>query len=85
MGDYASNLVGSDTNADMDAFVNDRSTGATQRVSVSSAGHQGNASRLPVRSPQGAVLLGRMPSTTGRTLHQVGREPPRGRFNNQAW
>ncbi|MBI2899935.1 MAG: PD40 domain-containing protein [Planctomycetes bacterium] len=35
---WASNLVAGDTNADADVFVHDRQTGATTRVSVSSAG-----------------------------------------------
>jgi hypothetical protein len=39
----ASNLVAEDTNGVQDAFVHDRQTGATERVSVSSAGEQGNA------------------------------------------
>jgi Tol biopolymer transport system component len=39
----ASNLVPADTNADLDAFVHDRQTGITTRVSVDSSGAQGNA------------------------------------------
>ena len=39
----ATNLVSaSDTNSDWDAFVHDRQTGTTERVSVNSAGVQGN-------------------------------------------
>ena len=38
----ASNLVSGDTNGYRDAFVHDRQTGATERVSVSSAGAQGD-------------------------------------------
>jgi Tol biopolymer transport system component len=38
----ATNLVASDTNAVADVFVHDRQTGATERVSVSSAGAEGN-------------------------------------------
>src|SRR5918996_825126 len=38
----ASNLVAGDTNLTEDVFVHDRATGATERVSVDSAGHQGN-------------------------------------------
>jgi Tol biopolymer transport system component len=38
----ATNLVPGDTNADADIFVHDRQTGATVRVSVDSAGVQGN-------------------------------------------
>jgi Tol biopolymer transport system component len=46
----ASNLVSGDTNNAMDVFVHDRSTLETQRVSVSSAGAQGNGV-----SAQGAI------------------------------
>ena len=38
----ASNLVGGDTNGQSDAFVRDRSTGQTSRVSVATDGTQGN-------------------------------------------
>lgn len=38
---YASNLVAGDTNAEADVFVHDRSTGVTERVSVSSIGAEG--------------------------------------------
>src|SRR5439155_4265113 len=38
----ASNLVSGDTNGVSDVFVHDRQTGTTQRVSVDSAGGQGN-------------------------------------------
>ena len=38
----ASNLVSGDTNGVYDAFVHDRQAGTTERVSVSSAGEQGN-------------------------------------------
>src|SRR3990170_6753099 len=38
----ATNLVAGDTNADDDVFVRDRQTGVTVRVSVDSAGAQGN-------------------------------------------
>jgi Tol biopolymer transport system component len=37
----ASNLVLGDTNAYMDVFVHDRATGATERISISSEGEQG--------------------------------------------
>jgi tricorn protease-like protein len=40
---YATNLVGGDTNGTFDVFVHDRETGRTKRVSVSSAGTQGNS------------------------------------------
>jgi Tol biopolymer transport system component len=39
----ASNLVAGDTNGYHDVFVHDRLTGMTERVSVSSAGEQGDA------------------------------------------
>ncbi len=39
---YASNLVSGDTNGQLDVFVHDRQSGATERVSVDSAGAQGN-------------------------------------------
>ena len=38
----ASNLVPGDTNDADDVFVHDRETGTTERVSVASAGNQGN-------------------------------------------
>ncbi|HMJ00986.1 MAG TPA: hypothetical protein VK488_14210 [Gaiellaceae bacterium] len=38
----ATNLVSGDTNGTVDAFVHDRATGTTERVSVSTAGAQGN-------------------------------------------
>ncbi len=40
----AENLVPEDTNGDRDIFVHDRATGQTTRVSVDSAGSQGNGS-----------------------------------------
>jgi Tol biopolymer transport system component len=40
----STNLVPGDTNGAIDAFVKDRQTGAIERVSVSSAGEQANAS-----------------------------------------
>jgi Tol biopolymer transport system component len=39
---WASNLVGGDTNYDLDIFVRDRLLGTTERVSVASDGTQGN-------------------------------------------
>ena len=39
----ASNLVANDTNASPDVFVQDRSTGITERVSVDSSGGEGNS------------------------------------------
>ena len=38
----SNNLVAGDTNGFMDVFVHDRQTGVTERVSVDSAGNQGN-------------------------------------------
>src|SRR5438046_3037872 len=40
---YATNLVPGDTNGTGDVFVHDRQTGTTERVSVDSAGTQGNS------------------------------------------
>ncbi|MBA3868421.1 MAG: PD40 domain-containing protein [Anaerolineae bacterium] len=40
---FASNLVPGDTNTFADVFIRDRQTGITERVSVSSAGTQGNS------------------------------------------
>jgi Tol biopolymer transport system component len=39
----AANLVAGDTNAVVDAFVHDRQTGATERVSVANDGTQANS------------------------------------------
>ncbi|MEQ8764365.1 MAG: calcium-binding protein [Planctomycetota bacterium] len=39
---YATDLVPGDTNNALDAFVHDRNTGATIRISVDSSGNQGN-------------------------------------------
>ena len=53
----ASNLVSGDTNNAYDVFVHDRSTGATTRVSVDSAGLQGNAtSQSPTITPDGRYV-----------------------------
>jgi Tol biopolymer transport system component len=53
---FASNLVPDDTNIEVDIFVHDRQTGATERVSVDSAGNQGNAgSANPGSSVQPAI------------------------------
>ena len=50
----ASNLVPGDTNGHSDVFVRDRLTGTTERVSVSSAGEEGNdASSSPFISADG--------------------------------
>jgi Tol biopolymer transport system component len=42
----ASNLVSDDTNARHDVFVHDRDTGVTERMSVDSAGIQGNSDSI---------------------------------------
>ena len=42
LSSFASNLVGGDTNGALDVFVRDRETGTTTRVSVNSAGAEGN-------------------------------------------
>ena len=53
----ASNLVAGDTNVSADAFVHDRQTGITERVSVDSTGIQGNGdSRSPSVSADGKYL-----------------------------
>ncbi|MEX2158554.1 MAG: flexitail domain-containing putative surface protein [Dehalococcoidia bacterium] len=44
---YATNLVASDTNGVADALVRDRQSGTTERVSVDSAGNQGNNDSAP--------------------------------------
>ena len=54
---WASNLVPSDTNYSDDVFVHDRQTGATERVSVDSAGGQSNGdSGWPVISGDGRYV-----------------------------
>jgi Tol biopolymer transport system component len=53
----ASNLAPADTNGTWDAFVRDRLTGATERVSVSSSGAQGNSwSAYPSISADGRFV-----------------------------
>jgi len=53
----ASNLVPGDTNNSWDAFVHDRETHQTTRISVASDGAEGNAdSKLPVISANGAIV-----------------------------
>ncbi len=54
----AANLVTGDTNGVADVFVHDRGTGATERVSVSSSGVQGNANSLgPAISGDGRYVV----------------------------
>jgi len=53
----ASNLVAGDTNGVGDVFVHDRQTGITERVSVDSAGSEGNvSSTLPAISADGRYI-----------------------------
>ena len=53
----ADNLVPDDTNNSADIFVHDRKTGATERVSVDSAGNQGNGDSLgPAISADGRFV-----------------------------
>jgi extracellular elastinolytic metalloproteinase len=50
-------LVPGDANGVSDVFVHDRTTGATERISVSTAGREGNrASRLPAISADGRFV-----------------------------
>jgi Tol biopolymer transport system component len=54
----ASNLVPGDTNHRADIFVHDRTTGTTERVSVSGAGAEGNGgSRYPSISSDGHFVV----------------------------
>jgi len=56
-GSYASNLVPGDTNGNSDVFVHDRQTAGTTRVSVDSAGNQGNGpSESPAMSANGRYV-----------------------------
>ena len=54
----ATNLVPGDTNDDWDAFVHDRLTGETTRVSVNAFGEQGNRRSLwPIISADGCTVM----------------------------
>jgi Tol biopolymer transport system component len=56
-GSLAANLVPGDTNGTFDIFVHDQQTGTTGRVSVDSAGTQGNGrSALPTISADGRFV-----------------------------
>jgi Tol biopolymer transport system component len=60
----ATNLVGGDSNVSADIFVRDRKTGETRRVSVSSAGVQGdNSSNTPTISADGRYVAFRSLAT----------------------
>ena len=53
----ASNLVSGDTNGVTDVFIRDRQSGTTERVSVDSAGIQGNGeSHFPMVTPDGRFV-----------------------------
>jgi Tol biopolymer transport system component len=52
----ANNLVPGDTNDNFDIFVHDRKTGATERVSVDSAGNQGNGAAVAAISADGRFV-----------------------------
>ena len=54
----AGNLVPNDTNGRADVFVHDRLTGITERISVTSAGDQGNGnSHQPSMTPDGRHVV----------------------------
>ncbi len=54
---FATNLVAGDTNGELDIFVRDRQSGTTERVSVDSAGVEGNSrSQDPWISADGLVV-----------------------------
>src|SRR2546425_10236145 len=63
----ATNLVPGDTNGSWDVFVRDRHTGITERVSVDSAGHQGD----------GGSGTGGTPAARLRTTPEGGAGAPR--------
>jgi Tol biopolymer transport system component len=55
---YASNLVVGDTNSAGDVFLRDRVAGTTQRISLSSAGVQGNnVSMASMVAPNGSITV----------------------------
>lgn len=75
----ASNLVSSDTNASLDVFIHDMSTGTTQLVSADSSGTQGNStSQTPDVSADGlyvvfqsfATNLVSSPSVSGGNIYE---------------
>ena len=54
---FSSNLVAGDTNASWDVFVRDRQTGKTQRVSLNTAGQEGNGGSVgPAISADGRYV-----------------------------
>jgi WD40 repeat protein len=62
---FANNLVSGDSNAMWDVFVRDRQTGTTERVSVSSAGVQGDnhSGKAVISADGGAVAFHSLAST----------------------
>jgi Tol biopolymer transport system component len=61
---YATNLVPGDTNGTFDVFVHDRQSGGTERVSVDSAGVEGNdQSGSPSISGDGRFVVFRSPAS----------------------
>ena len=63
-GSYATNLVADDTNGFIDVFVHDRDTGATERVSVATAGTEANnESYSPAISSAGRFVAFRSDAT----------------------
>ncbi len=67
------NLVAGDTNSAYDAFIRDRATGKTERVSISSAGVQGNglAGGSPVVSADGRYVAFFSWSTTSLVANDL--------------
>jgi archaellum component FlaF (FlaF/FlaG flagellin family) len=56
-GSDSDNLVSGDTNGQTDAFVHDRQTGSTERVSVDGSGNEGNSGSVdPAISPDGRYV-----------------------------
>ena len=63
-GSFATNLVDDDTNGFIDVFVHDRDTGATERVSIATAGTQANnESDSPAISSVGRFVAFRSDAT----------------------
>ena len=63
-GSYATNLVADDTNGFIDVFVHDRDTGATERVSIATAGTEANnESYSPAISSAGRFVAFRSDAT----------------------
>jgi Tol biopolymer transport system component len=73
-GSEATNLVAGDTNGVRDSFIRDRLTGTTERVSVSSAGAQGNeaSSRSRCHGCSGVLCMSCGPETPSAIFNQLG-------------